>query len=206
MAIITLTQYKTWAGISGTADDTRLQVVIDAAHAAVRRYCGRSLTNGFESATRTEDYESDTAELQLREWPVTSITSITPIDTSNNLGTALDSTTYSLDARTGIVKLNGAETGRVFYDDDEHLVAGGWGWVPSFGRVRVVYVSTAHADDLHLAMYRTVDGVYAGIRRDSGVASESLGNWSTSYRSAEEGIAAQHALLAPYRSGGGGVG
>lgn len=206
MAIITLTQYKTWAGISGTADDTRLQVVIDSVHAAVRRYCGRSLTNGFESATRTEDYESDSAELQLREWPVTSITSITPIDTSNNLGTAFDSTAYELDSRTGIVKLNGAETGRYFYDDDAHLVSGGWGWVPKWGRVRVVYVNTAHADDVHLAMYRAIDGVYASIRRDSGVASQSLGNWSVSYRSAEEGIAAQNALLAPYRSGGGGVG
>ena len=206
MAIVTLSQYKVWAGISGTADDTRLQVVIDAVHAAVRRYCGRALTNGFETATRTEDYVSDSGELQLKEWPVTSITSITPIDTSNTLGTAFDSSAYRVDLPTGIVTLNSAEAGRYFYDDDEHLVDGGWGWVPKWGRVRVVYVNDAAAADVEMALYKTIDGVYAGIRRDSGVASQSVGNWSISYRSAEEGIAAQNALLAPYRSGGGGVG
>lgn len=206
MAIVTLSDYKTWAGITGTGDDTRLQVVIDSAHAALRRYCGRSLTNGFESATRTEDYLSDTGELQLREWPVTSITSITPIDASNNLGTAIDSTAYRVDLRTGIVTLNDAESGRYFYDDDEYLVSGGWGTIPNFGRVRIVYVSEAAAADLEMALYKTIDGVYAGIRRDATIASESLGNWSTSYRSADEGIAAQNALLSPYRSGSGGVG
>lgn len=205
MAIITLTEYKTWASITGTGDDTRLQVVIDAAHAALRRYCGRSLTNGFESATRTEDYESTSGEVQLREWPVTSVTSITPIDNTNTLGTAFDSTTYRLDSRTGIVTLNGSESGRYFYDDDEYLVSGGWGWVPSVGRVRIVYVSTAAADDVKMALYRTVDGVYASIRRDSGIASQSVGQWSISYRSADEGIAAQSALLAPFRSGAGGI-
>lgn len=203
MAIITLAEYKTWAGITGTADDTRLQVLIDAAHAAARRYCGRSLTNGFESATRTEDYVSDSGTIRLKEYPVTSITSITPIDDTNTLGTALASTTYRLDASSGIVTLNGSDNGRVFYDDDEDTSASSdWSFSPRFGRVRVVYVSEAAAADVDMALYRMVDGLYASIRKDPSVASQTIGNWSVTYATADIAAKAQADLLNPFRAGG----
>lgn len=195
MALVTLATYKTDRGITGTAFDTPLQRALDVAHAKLRRYCGRSLTDGFESATREEDYETDGPTLFLREWPVTSITSITPIDDSNGLGTAHVSTTYAADLAAGTVKLNGSVNGRVANDDG----AQGWGWSSTWGRVRVVYVNTAAAADVVDAVYRLTDTVWAFRGAPVGVASHSLGNWSVTYATPEAAQAAILSEMEPYR-------
>lgn len=202
VAIITLTQYKTWAGISGTSDDSRLQEILDAAHAELRRYCGRSLTNGFETATRTEDYDVDASELQVKEWPVTSLTSVTPILSDNTLGSALESTEYHIDLTTGVISYNNAQNGRVFYDsfNDTETIAG-WGWRPNFGRVRVVYVNEAAAADIRMALYRMVDTMYASVQRGNNVQSESLGQYSVTYVSAADALQSVTSMLNKYRSG-----
>lgn len=207
MAIITRTNYKTYAGISGTAYDSQLDIIISGVEDYARRMLGRNMSNGLESATRTEDYEATNAgTLQLREFPVTSITSISPIDTSNTVGTAFDSTSYHADLRTGIVYLNGAANGRTFYDDDEdHGARSDWCWQPSFGRVRVVYVSEAAESDLVLALYRLVDAGMAAIKVDPTIASQSVGNWSITRRTADDAIKANAHVLRPFMSGATGV-
>ena len=204
MAILTLAEYKEWAGITGTGDDARLQTLIDYAHVAMRRYCGRSLTDGFESATRTETYEVNASELVLKEWPITSITSITPILSDNTAGDALPSTMYHVDLATGVVSLNGGQNGRFFIDpDSETQTTSDWSWQPNFGRCTIVYVSAAPADDIEMALCRMVDGLYAAVRTPAGLASQSLGNWSVSYAGPDQAAMAQASLLAPYRSGAG---
>ncbi len=204
MAILTLAEYKEWAGITGTGDDARLQTLIDYAHVAMRRYCGRSLTDGFEAATRTETYEVDSAQLVLKEWPITSITSITPILSDNTAGDALPSTMYHVDLATGVVSMNGGQNGRFFIDpDSETQTTSDWSWQPNFGRCTIVYVSAAPADDIEMALCRMVDGLYAAVRTPAGLASQSLGNWSVSYAGPDQAAMAQASLLAPYRSGAG---
>ncbi len=207
MAIITRSNYKTYASVSGTAYDAILDIVIPGVEDAARRALGRDFSNGLESATRTEDYEPTNAgTLQLREFPLTSITSISPIDASNTVGTAFDSTSYHADLRTGIVYLNGSQNGRSFYDDDEDAgPRSDWGWQPSFGRVRVVYVSAAAESDLVLALYRMVDAGMAAIKVDPTIASQSLGNWSITRRTADDAIRASMSLLKPFVSGAAGV-
>ena len=207
MAILTLSDYKTYAGISDTSDDTRLQKLIDYATSLLRVACGRNRSNGFENATRTEDYVSSTGTIQLKEWPVTSITSVTPIDDTNTLGTALDSSEYRLDSETGILTLNGADNGRMSYqrtsaNTSARFPASGWQWSPQFGRVRVVYVSTAHSDALHWVLCRMVDASYASIGRDPAVASQSLGSWSVAYGAADDALKNMAALIAPYKTTG----
>lgn len=202
MAIVTLSDYKTWAGISTSTDDTRLQVLIDSAHAAARRYCGRDLSNGFEAATRTQDYTVNAYELQLEEFPLTSITSITPIGLDNTLGNALDSTEYYVDLDTGIVRMNGSENRRIFIDTYHNTgVVSNWDWRPNFQRVRVVYVTGAPPADIKTALFRMVDGLYASIRKDMGLASQSLGSWSVSYASPDVAAKAQASILDPFGSG-----
>lgn len=203
MAIVTLAEYKTHAGITGTADDTRLQNIIDEAHAALRRMCDRDLSNGFESATRTEDYVSDSGELALREFPLSSVTSITPINDDNTLGSAIDSTTYRVDLRFGIVTYNGTQNGRVVRDADaDREVFSNWGWVPRWNRVRVVYVSAAPAADVKGAIYRMVDGLYASIGRDSALRSQSVGAYSVTYATPDEAARAQMHLFSTFRGAG----
>jgi hypothetical protein len=202
MAIVTLSDYKTWAGISTSTDDTRLQVLIDSAHAAARRYCGRDLSNGFEAATRTQDYTVNAYELQLEEFPLTSITSITPIGLDNTLGNVLDSTEYYVDLDTGIVRMNGSENRRIFIDTYHNTgVVSNWDWRPNFQRVRVIYVTGAPPADIKTALFRMVDGLYASIRKDMGLASQSLGSWSVSYASPDVAAKAQASILDPFGSG-----
>jgi hypothetical protein len=206
VAIITLAQYKSWAGISGTSDDTRLQELLDSAHAELRRYCGRSLSNGFESATRTEDYNTPGAQLVLREWPVTSITSITPLNTDNTSGTAFDSTSYSTDLASGVVTLNGAQNGRFISDRSvDPAMLSNWGWLPRFDRVRVVYVSDSPAADIRMALYRMVDTMYASVQRGSDIKSESIGQYSVTYASAADALDLVKASLSRYRAGTGAI-
>jgi hypothetical protein len=203
LAIVTLTEYKTHAGITGTADDTRLQDILDEAHAALRRMCNRDLSNGFESATRTEDYETDSGEIGLREFPITSITSITPINDDNTLGDAVDSTTYRVDLRFGLVTYNGTQNGRVIRDaDSDREVLSTWQWSPRWNRVRVVYVSAAPAADVKGAIKRMVDGLYASVRMDRGLRSQSLGGWSVTYATPDEAAKAQMSLMQTFRGAG----
>lgn len=202
MAIITLNEYKTHAGITGTADDTRLTNIINAATAKLRRLCDRDMSNGFESATRTEDYESDSADLQLREYPISSITSITPINDDNTLQSAIDSTKYRVEARFGIVTFNSAQNGRVIRDaDTDREVLSSWNWEPRWNRVRVVYVSSAPSEDLKYDLCCYVDSLYSSIGRDSSISSTSLGSYSVSYASPEAALKAMIDRLAPYRAG-----
>ena len=78
----------------------------------------------MESATRTEDYEATNAgTLQLREFPVTSITSITPILADNTLGTAIGLTT-SGGSGTGAVTFKVKGWGCLF-DAKDRLIATG---------------------------------------------------------------------------------
>lgn len=202
-ALITVNEYKTYAGISGNGDDSRLAVIISEASAAFRRALSRNLSNGFEAATRTEDYYTDSAELQLREYPLTSVTSITPLLDDNSLGTAIDSTRYRVDLDSGVVTFNGAQNGRVVSDaDSDREVISSWEWVPRFNRVRVVYVTGAPADDIKGAVMRVTDYLYASIRRDPTLASQSLGGWSVSYAAADQAAANVLNLVRPFRGGG----
>lgn len=204
MAILTLTEYKLLARITGTGDDTRLQKLLDMAHAAARRYCGRSPTDGFESATRTEIHDVDASQLTLKEWPITSITSITPILPDNTAGTALDSTTYHVDTATGVVSFNGYGNGRTFLDDDTGVESiSDWSWQPNFGRCTVVYGSAAPADDIEFALFQMVNMMDGKGSAPSGITSQSLGQWSVTYASADQAAAAMSQILGPYRSGAG---
>ena len=204
MALITLAEYKTYAGISGTGDDTRLQVIIDEATAAFRRATGRSLSNGFEAVSpRTEDYYTEGPFLQVREFPLTSVTSITPIADDNSLGSAIDSTLYRVDLDTGIIEFNGAQNGRVVLDaDTSQETISTWQWVPRWNRVRVVYVTGAPAADVKGAVMRITDYLYGSIRRDPSIASQSLGGWSVSYAAADQAAATVLNLIRSFRGGG----
>lgn len=134
-ALITLAEYKAYAGITTTdaTRDAQLQPMIDAATEAVRRYAGRSLDDGFSSVARTEAYDgNDTERLQLREYPVTSVASI--VQTADDGSTqTIDSSEYRIeDAKTGIVAKLGAISGRF-------AAAVTWSSVGSWPRNRSIY-------------------------------------------------------------------
>lgn len=183
MAIITTSEYKTYAGITATTWDTFLGVIIPAAQAMAESVTGRK----FDSATFTERYEGpiDNNTIQLRSWPVTSITSV-KFYTSPTEYTTLSSDNYTVDTKTGILYMPGSgqsDTLTYVYNAG-FLNTPDIGVSPSFQvgtfAYEVVYVAgySSYPADLQYAMYRLVDAMFAARRADPNMKAESIGAYS----------------------------
>lgn len=211
-ALVTVAEYKTYAGITGSGDDAVLTVLIDAASAAVRRACGRHESTGFASATYTETIDGTGADtISLVEWPVSSVTSIKYID-DNGVETTIAATAYRVNLATGVVYMLGSGHGRSQVDSDGYMVVGGWGWEPKwtqgFGNYQAVYVGgySPIPSDLAYAVFRLVDIMFAERRQNPNLQSESLGAYSYARASVAAGAAAASdsefdRLIAPFKSG-----
>jgi hypothetical protein len=186
MPLATVANYKAWAGINGTGSDAAITLMLAQAEASVRRYAGRDMTNGFESANRTETYNGDgSAVLQLREWPITTLTSVEERDRAGTW-TTLDADEYRVDTRTGQLYRLGATWGRIVSD----FVGGGNN--PSFGvspswsadpaSVRVTYTGgyTTIPADIVAVVYMLIDYKLANAGGNPSATSETIGVYSVS--------------------------
>jgi uncharacterized phiE125 gp8 family phage protein len=183
VAIITTAEFKTFRGISVSTYDTLIALLIGSAQAQAERYCDRA----FDTGTYTEKHNgSRTNTLVLRNAPITSITSISLIDPDGNT-TALDSSTYTVQLDSGVVKLAGSLYGWATLDDVDPSERR-WGDLPAFPdghqNLQVVYVGgyATAPNDLKMAMYMYVDALYARTYatggEDSAYRSQTLGDWS----------------------------
>jgi hypothetical protein len=186
MPLATVANYKAWAGINGTGSDAAITLMLAQAEASVRRYAGRDMTNGFESANRTETYNGDgSAVLQLREWPITTLTTVEERDRAGTW-TTLDADEYRVDTRTGQLYRLGATWGRIVSD----FIGGGNN--PAFGvdpawsadpaSVRVTYTggySTIPAD-IVAVVYMLIDYKLANAGGNPSATSETIGVYSVS--------------------------
>lgn len=207
--LVTATEYKTYAGISGSDLDTVIGVMIDIASVQIRRYCGRNLTTGFESASRTEVYDGNGyKELQLTEWPVTSITSVTQV-LDDGSTSALASTNYRVEGATGRLVRLAARTGRFATSTWGEVSSPGWGWEPGwddgFQNWSVVYTGgySTIPDDLKFACYRLIDWMMGTRGTNPTLQSESLGSYSYSRMSASDDAEAKmlRQILGPFMQG-----
>lgn len=181
----------------------------------IRRACGRDLTNGFEAKNPwTQSFNGWDAEyLQLPEWPVASITSISIVD-DVGVSTALATTDYRLDSDTGLVYKLGAVKGR--FAQAAYLSTYGWqGGEPAdrwgvrpnfqqgFDNVVVVYVTSAGVpEDVKYACYRILDFTYANRGRGP-FQSEDLGGYKYVLASMGDQASMIETLLGPFQTGGG---
>ena len=88
MGLVSLTEAKTFAEVFTDRLDDKLTTMLRGAEDAVRAHCGRDLTDGFESKSRTyypPMTELGTTRIALPERPVTAITSI-HIDSTGYFG------------------------------------------------------------------------------------------------------------------------
>jgi hypothetical protein len=186
MPLATVANYKAWAGINGTGSDAAITLMLAQAEASVRRYAGRDMTNGFESANRTETYNGDgSAVLQLREWPITTLTSVEERDRAGTW-TTLDADEYRVDTRTGQLYRLGATWGRIVSD----FIGGGNN--PAFGvspawsadpaSVRVTYTGgyTTIPADIVAVVYMLIDYKLANAGGNPSATSETIGVYSVS--------------------------
>lgn len=193
MPLDSVANYKTWAGITGTALDTRIGLAIASAQELLERACGRP-AGGFESATWTQDFDSEGWEsIQLPCAPVTSITSVSLRDGSGNLS-ALGASEYDFDAAGRLHLLGGVNLDRwapgraAAWNLDVGTQGGGAygrtsrepGFPAGFKAVRVVYVggySAIPADLLQLVREMTAETL-AAQGNDPTMQAESIGAYS----------------------------
>jgi len=202
--LVTLSDYKAARGLSGTGNDTALTYFLGVASAAVRRYCGRNDTDGFEDKARTEVYDGfGLNSIQLREMPVTSVASVSSVGDSGTLS-ALDATAYRVDDLAGIVYLAGAQA----------LPRGGFGpWgsaaysitmLPNYGNEPQSWSVTYTAGyatipyDLQEVVMQMVDALFAGRGANAEMQSESTGAQSYTRFTREEIDARWGAMLADF--------
>tara|TARA_R100001015_G_C4601758_1_gene156706 strand:+ start:576 stop:1187 length:612 start_codon:yes stop_codon:yes gene_type:complete len=76
--LITLQEYKDFAGMSGLTEDAKINVIIPSISQAVKTYCGTSFVDYFNSA-KTEYFDitdSYTTMVMVDESPLVSVTSV----------------------------------------------------------------------------------------------------------------------------------
>ena len=153
MGLVSLTEAKTFAEVFTDRLDDKLTTMLRGAEDAVRAHCGRDLTDGFESKSRTyypPMAELGTTRIALPERPVTAITSI-HIDSTGYFGVpsgafASDSeqpsgTQYVLEMEEGttsssgvVIKLPGILGGSATAPSSQASV-----WPTYTGGVKIIY-------------------------------------------------------------------
>jgi len=205
--LVSLSDYKTYAGISVTTYDTQLTALLTAASAMVRRWCGRDETNGFESAARTEKYDgTGVNSITLNERPVASIASVSWIDSSGT-ATAIDAEAYKFDVN-GTLYLWNSRSGPGGAIGDYGMSAYTFDVRPNWGEeprsIQVVYTAgyATIPADLQYVVKRIVDGMWADTASNPGMKSESTGAQSYTRATPAELQATYRDMLADFITGG----
>ena len=222
MALATLTNLKTYLGITGTTEDARLQMMLDAAMSGIIQAC---IGWRFEQVTLTEYYEPDGSKLILRSRPVKSITSLYE-DASASWGQtsgAFDTDTllsegedYALEkdgsgingevSRSGLI----VRIGRLWARQARPVFVSGsvtgsmmLKMSPATGPVKVTYVA-GYDDvpaDVVLAVYAEVDMMRLMRKKGGGtVQSFGLGEYSYSLANVDKSSHAYGYFLSPQTS------
>lgn len=211
MALVSTAEYNAYAGTSG--QDTLIGILIALAQGAIEAYCDRA----FDSATYTaETYDgSGTDSLQLRQWPVTDIDSVSIREgLSDATPVVQDDSTYLVNAQSGLLRrLSGMEgwaDTSVFRINGVLALAAEATW--PMGRENIVVTYTAGyatiPQNLKLACYRLVDHLRGVRGSDGNLISEGMDAYSytrgvpDAQHWAMTGITREvAALLAPYVRG-----
>ncbi len=209
MALITAADWKTSRGIAGIDFDTRLDVAVPAAEAYVRRYCGRDMANGFESAARTEVYDgTGTSTIRLREWPVDSITSVAYLSSvasgAATYGDTVTSSGYYVAGDGELVRFSGGGHWPTDHGPHGGLLCGtslDAYWAIGTGNIEVQYTggyATVPAD-LAEACYLIVDWWWERAGRgEMDLNQAGAGVLQRAIAAADELTGRVHALLAPW--------
>ena len=76
--LVTLQQYKDFAGLQGVQEDARINTLIPQVSQLVKTYCGTSIVD-FYSSAKTDYFDivdGDTSRVMLDESPVNTVTSV----------------------------------------------------------------------------------------------------------------------------------
>jgi hypothetical protein len=150
VALVTLSEFKTWMGLTDTAQDAAISAIIPAASATVEQAIDRPAT---QAAIANEVHDGNgSARLWVRRWPIASISQLT-ID-----GQSVSASDFLWADRT-VTLLRGRRftlgTGNILVS-----YTGGWVTLP---------------DDVRQAVFYTVQAMLYAAAADPNLLSESTG-------------------------------
>jgi hypothetical protein len=202
LALVTIADYKTYAGISGTSQDTRLTLLVSLVDDWFNKLTGKTLG----SSTLTEFYDGNgTATLNLNTYPVASITSIEYRDDEGTYST-VDATSYRFEAGTGIVTLLGSQPVLAYTDPVNRLprtsLVWSSAWTPGFQNYRVIYVAgySSVPASLQYAAFLAMDMMLANAGQSGMFNAESIGQYSYNRATKDEQLKGIMDILGDYVS------
>jgi len=149
--LVTLQQYKDFAGLQGVQNDARINVLIDNVSQLIKSYCGSTIID-YASSAKTEYFnikDSIVDTIILEESPVITVTSVAERDSQ-------------ADAYVTLIKENSDSSGKYEYvvnDDSDSITRTSSTstkyWPKGQKSVKVVYTAgyTSCPEDLKLAVF-----------------------------------------------------
>ena len=162
--LVTLQQYKDFAGLQGVQNDARINVLIDNVSQLVKSYCGTTIVD-YASSAKTEYFsikDSIVDTIILEESPVIAVTSVAERDSQ-------------ADAYVTLIKENSDNSGKYEYvinDDSDSITRTSSNstryWPKGQKSVKVIYTagSTSCPDDLKLAVFDLIKYYLKDERKD----------------------------------------
>lgn len=196
-ALTTLARFKTFIGLTSAADDTLLTTLINVVSDYVERFCDRR----FKQTTYTQEIYDGTGsqQLLLRNYPTDETTGVTiderASDNNDTSWNQLNSTLYHVDWNAGLIELVGARFAEV---PRKYRIThkSGYNFDNSAGTPDM---ETAGLGDLEYAVWVLVNNMYQKRKNVSGIQSESIGNYSVTYKDYSNLDPEIKAILLKYR-------
>ncbi len=206
MSLDTLANVKTRLGVSGTADDALLTLLMNSADNWVANWTGRD----FGGGTYTEYHPGGSEFVHLKNYPVQSVTSVN-VDPGYGFGasTVVPSTSYVVHTERGVIQSRVGPLGPLA--ERQGLVnrsVATWTRGPRVVQVVYVVATAAAADDILEAFAQLVGHWYRRVKTQAGagfqnLSQQKLADAVTTYSGGQiTGLPVPpdvFALLAPYR-------
>lgn len=146
--LITITEFKSFEGITGSTEDSKLNLIIPSVSALVKDYCGKSFIDHY-SVDKTElfSFRFEMDVIFPEETPIRTITSL-EVDYGDGYE-IVDTTDYGVDARIGTIRLKagkfpvGVNTVKLVYK-------GGYAAVPSALKLALIDLINYYLKNEHI--------------------------------------------------------
>jgi hypothetical protein len=205
VAITTIAAYKTWAGISGTDQDSLLSDHLAKAEAKLARYLGMQIEQDA-SYTERQDGTGEN-RIQFDVAVINSVSALEILDDDGTVAETIAAADYYIDPRApGTIALHPAGGARQ-HVTDLHGPGQSNEWRPlnvfprGHGNIKLsgdVGFATI-PDDLEEAVFILMGASIARRGRDTSLGSIAMGTVNASFRSPEEATRAAYEAARPWR-------
>ena len=191
-ALTNLARTKIFLGITSTSYDTLLTTLINSATEFVERYCDRR----FKQTTYTNEVYDGTGtdEMLLKNYPVTTFTSLQERDNIENINswTSLDSEDYFVKLNQGIIIYVGAID--INWQPYDYSQKGVFSKYPQHYRTTYIagynfdakngtsFLEDINMGDLEYAVWKLIATFYNNRKGSNNIQSESIGEYSVTFR------------------------